>query len=212
MELRQLSKKQAVLLKEVNHRVRNNLTALLSMVFSEKDLLERKKLHKYIPFLNDLTARIQGLSVVHTMLTDSGWENLKLDQLCKKVINATLKYIYSSKRIKLNIISSDVFVDSNQAHNLALIINELFTNSLKYALQDRDRIAIEIKITEEDGNIVFRYSDDGPGYPQEMIRGDYSKISTGFELISGTIKHSILGRLKLSNDNGAVTTIVFGKV
>ena len=68
-----------------------------------------------------------------------------------------------------------------------------------------------IKIIEKDGNVIFRYSDDGPGYPEEMIKGDYSKMSTGFDLLSGTARHSLSGKFELSNDNGAITTIVFEK-
>lgn len=210
-ELRQISESQAVLLKEVNHRVRNNLTAIIGMLYNEESNAEKIGKPEVRQLFHNLTIRIQGLSTVHKMLADSGWRSLRISQLCEEVIKATMKSLHATKQILLKISPSDIQIGSDKAQYLALIVNELFTNSLRYALQDRDKVTVEIKIIEKDGNVIFRYSDDGPGYPEEMIKGDYSKIGTGFDLLSGTVRHSLSGKIELSNDNGAVTKIVFKK-
>ena len=211
-ELRKYSENQKVLIREINHRVRNNLTAIISMIYTEENLAEKKREFEFLPVLRNLAVRIQGLSTIHSLLSESEWRPLKIKQLCENVINATLKSMDSFKEINITIAPSEVRVESDQAHHLALVINELTTNSMKHTFENKEKGNISINIEEEGENILLDFSDDGPGYPQEMLKGDFSKTSTGFEIIREIVKRNLAGELKLNNDNGAVTTIIFKKV
>ncbi len=208
-ELRQISETQAVLLKDVNHRVRNNLSAIISMLYTEESKAEESVKPEIHKLFRNLIVRIKGLSTVHTMLAESKWKSLKISQLCKEVIKAALKSMHATRQILLKISPSDVHIGSDRAQYIALITNEMATNFVKHALRDRDIAVINIDIEKSDTKVMLHFRDDGPGYPQNMIEGDFSKVSTGFDVIKGIVKHSLHGELKLSNDNGAVTTIIF---
>ena len=190
LELKKYSENQAIMVREINHRVRNNLSAIISMLYTEEALARTKGTEECLPILHNLVTRIIGLSTAHSMLSEGEWQPLKLTQLCEKVINATVKSLHSSKTVNLLVSPSEVYVDSNQAHHLALVINELTTNSLKYALKEKEKIIINIIAKKEGNNILLQFHDDGPGYPIEMLKGDFSKASTGFDLINRIVKKS----------------------
>ena len=208
-ELRRYSEKQVVLLREVNHRVKNNLTAIISMLHQEEDRvadLEGKK--AYCGRLHDLVGRVSGLLTVHNLLSSARWEPLSLAKLCQNMIKEASKGI-DNEKIQFDISPSDVLVNSDQAHYLAIVLNELTTNSIKYALQDRDTVKIQVSIHRQGDLIHFAYRDDGPGYPEFVFEGELPQTGMGFYLIVGMVKQSLEGRIELLNDAGAMVKISF---
>ena len=208
-ELRTYSETQEVLLQEVNHRVKNNLSAIIGMLYKEEDRAKAEGMTYYLDVIGDLQGRIEGLSTVHSLLSASSWRPLLLSQLCEQVINATLQGVPLDTKILMKIKDSPVRVNSNQAHHLTLVINELATNTLKHALADRDSVRIGVDILLENDNVHIVFCDDGSGYPKEMIEGDFSRANVGFDLINGIVGESLRGRVILKNENGAITSIVF---
>lgn len=205
--LRTLAETQEVLLREVNHRVKNNLTVIISMLHKEQDRLRYKGLAGSATVLQDLHDRIESLLVVHTMLSTRKWQDLDLGELCRKLVSVLVRS--RAATAQLSVAESDVTVNSNQAHYLALVLNELATNSLKYASAASPRLEIRLRISREKGDIRIEYRDNGPGYPEAVTRGDYSGTSIGFDLVKGFVVRSLCGRISFHNDNGAVTLIRF---
>ena len=210
--LKEYSESQAILIKEINHRVRNNLTEIIGILYSEEDIAERKGKLEYLPNIQSLVMRIKGLSTVHSLLSESEWKPPKITKLCERIVNVVIKSLSSSKDVNILVTSSDYLISSDKAHYLGMVINELATNSIKYAFNKRDKLNINIDIKEEDDNIILNYRDDGPGYPREILKEAHSIDSIGFELIQGIVKNSLLGDLKLKNDNGAVTILTFKNI
>jgi two-component sensor histidine kinase len=208
-ELRQHAETQKVLVQEVNHRVKNNLTAIVSMLHMEQDRAEVEGLTSYLPVLHDLVGRIGGLATVHSLLSASGWRPLEVSELCQQVTNASLQSIPFGKRITVEVSPSQVRINSNQAHHLTMIINELTTNTIKYALKDRDAARIGITVRQYDHTLEVVFRDDGPGYPNQIFEPNLILSSLGFELILGITKRSLMGEVNFSNDKGAVATITF---
>jgi PAS domain S-box-containing protein len=207
-ELKEYAETQKVLLSEVNHRVKNNLSAIISMLHIEEDRAEAEGLQT-LPVLRDLEGRIMGLSTVHGMLSASAWRPLRLSQLCEEVVRGALKSVPLTKKVEFSITPANERINSRQAHHLTLVLNELATNSAKHALKGRDYVRIDIGIERKDGYVLLRFRDNGPGYPEEMLKGDFSRTGVGFDLINGIARKSLHGRLELKNDNGAVTTVAF---
>ena len=101
-------------------------------------------------------------------------------------------------------------VDSSVAHNLAIVINELTTNTLKHALKNRDSALLDISFTKEnDENLGIRFADDGPGYPEEITKGDLSQANIGIEIVYGIITSTLQGKILFDNQGGAITTFTF---
>lgn len=208
-ELRQYADAQAVLVREVNHRVKNNLSAIISMLHMEQDRAEAEGPASKQTVLQDLVGRIGGLSTVHSLLSASGWRPLEISALCQQVVSAALQGVPLGKRINVEITPSRVQINSNQAHHLTLVINELTTNSMKYALEKRQQASINIDIRQNGQTIAIFFRDDGPGYPDPIIQDGFVPSSTGFELIRGIVRQSLNGDVTFSNENGALARIFF---
>ncbi len=200
---------QAVLVREVDHRVKNNLSAIMSLLHKEEDRAEEEGRLADLTIVRDLESRIKGLSSLHSLLSASGWHPLGISQICGHVVRAVIQSVPRSKQVTLSVAPSPVMINTGQAHHLTLVINELATNSVKYALGKRDTADISVDISREDDAVSVTFRDDGPGFPEQMLDGDFSCCHVGFELIRGIVAQSLDGELNLDNDNGAVATIKF---
>ena len=146
-ELRRSAETQKVLLREVNHRVKNNLSAIIGMLQMEEDRAERSGIAAYLPVLRDLVGRVQGLATVHHLLSAAGWRPLQLDALCREVIHASLQSSVHGAPPAVFVMESPITVNSRQAHHLTLVINELATNAAKHAIGARPDGEVRVLIS-----------------------------------------------------------------
>jgi PAS domain S-box-containing protein len=198
---------RAVLLREVNHRVKNNLSTIIGMLYAAGRYVEEEDQTVYQSISQDLINRVQGLAAVHSLLSASEWKPLLLSELTTQVIRSALKAVPRNKRVSVNPLSSPVLVTPEQANSLALIINELATNTVKYVLSERDTVCITVRIAHDDDTVRLEFHDDGPGYPKPVLR--LERQGVGFDLIRNIVRKNLRGRLFLHNDSGAVATIWF---
>ncbi len=200
---------RAALLDEVNHRVKNNLTAILGILYAEQRHAQDHPERPYEQMLDDLINRVQGLTTVHAMLSDSEWSPLLLSDLVERVIQAVVKAMPPERRIATTVAPSAIRVSSKQASSLALIINELATNTVKYVLKDYQNAHIKVTITPlSDRQICLEFRDDGPGYPEEVLT--LGQTDVGLYLVKRLVQMDLHGNVAFSNDAGAVTSICFG--
>ncbi len=193
---------KAELLKEVNHRVKNNLVAILGLLLAEKRYTPANGRFYVEPAIDGLSHRIEGLLEVHQMLSESKWAPMCLSDLATRIVHAVLNTVPPGQHVVVDISPSPIEVSPRQANNLALVINELATNTVKYALARRETARIAIRAAVEGDMIYLEYRDDGPGYPEEMLR--LERYNVGLYLLQTLVKHSLHGTLTLANDGGAV--------
>lgn len=201
------AKTKSTLLREINHRVKNNLTAIMGMIYTARNHDRVKNQAACQSTMNDLLGRVRGLSTVHSMLSVSEWTPLRLSDLAAQVIRAALEGRPRGKRVSVDVSPSPLFVTPDEAHNLALVINELAANSVKYALAGRDAAHISFQIALAGGVARCEFRDDGPGYPEDVLR--LERCNVGFDMIRGIARCSLRGELSLRNDGGAVTVVQF---
>ncbi len=204
-QVRQDADAKATLLHEVNHRVKNNLAAIIGLLYAEQRHANTEEQPVYRVILTDLISRVQGLATVHNMLSASGWAPVELSELARQVIRSALQALPWDKHITMHISPSQVKVTPDQARNLALIINELTTNTIRHALTEQHEAQITVSITEDKDTICLEFRDDGPGYPEAMLR--LEKCGAGFELIQALAQKSLHGELHFYNDSGAVAVL-----
>ncbi|MGV1100040.1 sensor histidine kinase [Thiovibrio sp. JS02] len=200
---------QAVLLREVNHRVKNNLIAIIGMLHQEEDRAGEKGMHEHQRRIQEMVWRVAGLLTVHRLLSSVKWQPLLLTNLCESIIRETLKGLSAASAFSLSVSPSEIRVDSDQAHSLAMIVNELCTNTMKYALRGRSNGAIAVSVRQVADGIELTYHDDGPGFPEPLLRGDYSESGIGITLLNGLVTRNLQGALTLTNENGAVARLTF---
>jgi two-component system, sensor histidine kinase PdtaS len=157
----------------------------------------------------EMIGRVQGLSAVHGMLSESKWGPLVLSDLCSEIVDATLESISPSSAIATEISPSDIEIGAMQAHHLALALNELVTNTLKHGLGATGEAAISVAISAQDGWTTVEYRDSGPGFSDEALAGLPGATYGGFDLLRGVVRGSLGGEVQFHNDDGAVATIIF---
>jgi PAS domain S-box-containing protein len=204
---------RSLLLREVNHRVLNNLTMIQAIL----DLEGRRSLEGEADFhaaLNDVANRIEGMTIVHRLLSSAQWGPLELSEVVEKVVHAVLQGspIQPQVEVLMDAPADPLLVTARQAIAVALVVNELTTNSIKYAFDSRSQGRIDVRIAPvDDGDdgrrvrLVFR--DDGPGMPETVLAGERSEV--GLWLVEANVTHPLNGTVVLHNDDGAVVSITF---
>lgn len=193
------------LLREVNHRVTNNLAAVLGLLAHEKEHAEGNARSLVAPVLDRLQQRIRGLLQVHRMLAQSAWTPMRLDKLSDEIIRAALSAATDRQQAKVTIRPSALKVSPRQAGGLALVLNELTTNTVKYAGQASPAVAIELQTESEQEWTTIRYRDNGPGYSADVLENQ--RAGVGLKLIREVVTKTLRGSLDLSNQQGAVAVL-----
>ncbi len=206
-EVRQSAAAKAMLLKEVNHRVKNNLAAIVGLLYAERKHAAVKENREFQALIQDLIGRVQGMAVVHDMLSAAEWSPILLSELVSQVAHTSLQLLPGGRHIQVNITPSDITVPPRQATPLALIINELVTNSAKYAFHEHQRGRIDIRFSRQGQMVRLEFRDDGAGYPESVLRD--RQFNVGLYLLHLIVQQDLEGSLSLRNDGGAVATLEF---
>ena len=109
--------------------------------------------------------------------------------------------------VAVEVTPAAVLVSPRQANSLALIVNELVTNSVKYALPGQSRPALSIAIALADDTVSLEFRDNGAGYPEDVLA--LVRHGVGLYLIRRLTEADLRGSMTLRNDGGAVTVIEF---
>ena len=208
---------KSMLLEEINHRVKNNLAAIMGIL-----TLEMKRAFEgpqdYYATLQDIYNRIQSITTVHSLLAETQWMPLSLVRLVEEIIHVVLGASPLHQQVKVQVRSEatppdaeTLFISPQQATGLAIIINELTTNSIKHAFaaQEEGRITVHIRSKKQNGSrqVRLEYRDTGPGWPADVLNGTRSSI--GLRLIRMTVISPLRGQVELYNDSGAAAAITF---
>ncbi len=193
-----------LLLKEIHHRVKNSLQVVSSLLNLQKTYAERKTFDELI---DESQAKIGNIAIVHELLYQSGtFTKINLRQYIDKLGNHILQTL-SDPNKKVNIIKDieDIEISLDKSVPLALVVNEIVTNSVKYAFKDRNEGVIRIECSRRGGMIEVRINDDGPGLPDTKLN---SGKGIGITLIKGFIKQ-LKGELDYGNNNGCFFVFSF---
>ncbi len=224
-QVEQAAQNRLELLHEVNHRVKNNLAAIMSFLYLEQSHAEAQDRPVYQAVIEKLAPRVKGIATAHDLLSATQWAPVPISKLATEVITSLLLAYPPELRPRVEIAPSPVRVPSHQAHHLALIINELAINTLKYAVTsprsraattgqaandrpDHPAASIAVRIAlEEEQTVRLEFRDDGPGYPEEVLRLERHQV--GMMLIQAMVHGTLHGEFTLGNDGGAVAIICF---
>jgi PAS domain S-box-containing protein len=206
-QARQDAQTKTILLHEVNHRVKNNLTSIIGLIQTQGRFSKKKDSPEFRSMCRDLASRVQGLATVHSLLSAAGWSSVNLTDLATEVIHSTLRILPPDQRASVHVSPSSIWVSPDQANTLALVINELETNTIKHGQSGKQAPSISVRIEETGGQILLEYQDNGPGYPEPIL--DEDDYNVGLYLITNLVRRDLRGKVTLRSDHGAVTRIQF---
>ena len=206
-----------ILLKEVYHRVKNNMTGLEYLIEMQAEDNESPEL---VNAFEELQGRVRAMGLVHQKLYQT--TNLAridfgeyLEELTAQLFNALGK----NRPISLHVKAATIFVDARLAVTCGLIVNELVTNALKYAFPASfhlDEIEggqanqeIHIAFEASEGEYILVVSDNGVGLPPEL---DWQATeSLGMRLVTLWASYQLQGSIQVDTRNGTVFTLRFPK-
>ncbi len=195
------------LLKEIHHRVKNNLQVISSLL----SMQSRKATDpKEKETLTESQNRVKSIALVHEGLYQSkSLDKIDYGEYLRKLVTHLFEsFSIDPARIKRTISAKDVYVNIDQAVPCSLILNEMLTNSFKYAFPEGRSGEITILFTLEGTNYTLDYRDNGVGIP-EGTRLERSG-SLGMQLITG-LTRQLDGNITIDTTSGVHYTIIFPK-
>ena len=191
------------LLKEVHHRVKNNLHTIMCLLESQASRLENEALAA----VEDSHHRIYAMSLIHKKLYQS--EDIKTI-LMDKYIGELVEYLDASltgeSGIQFILDIESIRLNIGQAIPVSLIINEAVTNSTKHAFPDKRPGRITITMHKNGDQITLLLADNGIGIGDRPTVADTNSL--GLELMKGLAKE-IHGRIEFASQSGTKITMIF---
>lgn len=201
-ELQKLIKEKEWLLKEVHHRVKNNLHTVICLLESQALYLENDAL-KAIEISRH---RIYAMSLIHQKLYQS--DDIKVVNM-GTYLAEFITYLEESfgqpEHIKISLQAEPVLLSAGQAIPIGLIVNEAITNAYKYAFPDNKAGEINVALKMNQDQVLLSVKDNGVGFKQTH---DKQVTSLGLELIKG-LALDLRGELNLETQNGTTVEVSF---
>ncbi|AWK05779.1 hypothetical protein HYN56_16675 [Flavobacterium crocinum] len=206
IKLQRLVEEKEWLLKEIHHRVKNNLQTVISLLNSQSNYL---KDDLAINTIKNSQNRIYAMSLIHQKLyRENNLSTIDMPEYCNELVDY-LKESFHSEFIHFELNIDPIELDISQAIALGLIINEVVTNSIKYAFKDKENCEIKIALLNDRENYcILIISDNGIGIA-DISELEHSS-SFGMTLIKG-LSETLEGTLSIENKNGVTFKLTFEK-
>jgi two-component sensor histidine kinase len=202
-QLQALLTEKEWLLKEVHHRVKNNLHTVMCLLGSQAEYLESDAFDA----IKDSMHRIYAMSLIHQKLYQS--EDIKTIDMAiflPEFISYLEDSFGRSKQIAFKLDLRPIKLNVSEAIPLSLIINEAVTNAIKYAFPENQKGKIEISLFQTADQITMIIADNGIGISQSILNGHIDSL--GLKLIFG-LGDDIHASVKLRNDQGTKISVSF---
>ena len=205
-EIKRSLRDKEMLLREIHHRVKNNMQVISSILFLQA---KKSKDPALIEGLIESQNRVKSMVMIHEKLYKS--EDLATFNYGEYIKDLTSflfrSYSLDSSRIRLDLDVGDIILDTDTAVHCGLIINELVSNSMKHAFPGDRNGCISISFQNSgEGTYTLIVKDDGVGISDESLVEN--KGTLGMQLIE-TLTDQLDGKMDISNNNGSAFKIQF---
>ncbi|MBQ0058619.1 MAG: hypothetical protein KBS83_01475 [Lachnospiraceae bacterium] len=190
---------RSMLLQESHHRIKNNLQTIINLLYMQEATAfnEGSDISRYI---DAVVNRIKSMAVVHDLIAKEKTQSyITIKSIVEKIVQ-----IYINQGIRFDVKADYVALPYNLATSIALLINELVTNSIKHAFSESSDRCITIHCLKRDNQIHLVVHDNGCGLPEGY---DIMKSSSvGLSIIQSAVSE-LKGTLRFSRDHGTKAEI-----
>jgi len=193
------------LLREIHHRVKNNLQIILSLLsLQSKNVVDEKDKELFKGSQN----QVRSMALIHEKLYESdNLSSINFSEYIKSLLNSIMddypQYIHS---INLDVDMKDIELNIETSVPCGLIINELVSNSLKHAFPPGRKGSISVKMHSDNNDYVLTIADDGVGYEKKAELSESTKF--GLKLVNVLVKQ-LDGSIEHLEEKGTVYRIIF---
>jgi PAS domain S-box-containing protein len=205
-ETKKSLEEKELLLREIHHRVKNNLQIIASLLNLQESCVKGEELN----ILKESELRVKSMAIIHekvyqsTNLTDVNFK----EYIEKLVYDILYTYGIPKGEIQINLNIEDINLNIDTAIPLGLIINELINNSVKYAFpEDKGTITINMKPNNEETELII--TDDGIGLPKDINLENSTTL--GLQLVNN-LTNQIDGHIEIDRSHGTKFKITFKEI
>lgn len=204
-DLKQSLQDKEILLKEIHHRVKNNLAIMSGLFELQLDGTENDQTKKA---LRNSQSRLKSMALVHDKLYNtSSLTEIEMGNYVEElVLSLHDTFAGPEQEISLNFDFDDITLDIDRAIPCGLLINEIVVNSFKHGFNNRESGTIEVVMKKQNGEARLVIADDGDGIPEDF---DISTSSSLGMMLIETFKNQLDANLDVSNTNGTRFTFAF---
>ena len=204
-KLQEVFIQKELILKEIHHRIKNNMSTVMSLLSLQASSTEDEKVKEA---LNDASLRISGMMVIYDKLYTSkngDYDCIRLDHYMTGLIEQFKDSYFANNGIMITKDIDVIELDIKMTQNIGIIVNELLTNIAKYAFPYEEHKKIFVSIKAEYNFITICVSDNGIGMP-DNFNFDNSE-GFGLQLISGLIS-SMKGSIRIDREVKGASIII----
>jgi PAS domain S-box-containing protein len=201
-------KEKEILLSEIHHRVKNNLAIISGLLELKAMDYNSNGQEEVLDVLNESMLRIKSIAMIHEQLYESeDFANLEFEGYIKDLVDLIFRTLnIEEKKIELDIDCENLEININQAIPVALVINELVSNSFEHGFSGLEGGKLTVEMKHKDQEVNMLVSDNGVGLPDNFDVADSSTL--GLTMVRQLIKQ-LNGELEVTNNNGAQFEIKF---
>jgi two-component system, sensor histidine kinase PdtaS len=194
-----------ILLKEIHHRVRNNLTTIASILSLQSPYIEDRKARE---IFRECENRVRTMSKIHTKLYQSqDFAHIDFGSYLRELSQELfLSYQVDPEAVTFDARIINISLNINTAMPLGLLVTELITNALKYAFPGERKGNIVVSLLRDNSHLVLTVSDNGIGCPEDLIIQNSKTL--GLQLVNGLVQQ-LSGSMEMKRDGGTVWIITF---
>lgn len=184
---------KSVVIKEIHHRVKNNLQTIASLLRLQARRIENPELRRI--FAESIN-RIAAIATVHEALSKGGIELVDLRQVTADILRLIRGGMLNPDRaIAIRSRGESLFISSDKATSVALIINEVVQNAIEHAFAGMEAGEIEVALAEDEESILVTVTDDGVGLPEEFAQR--AEANLGLQIVRTLVEHDLQGTLAI---------------
>lgn len=188
-----------ILLKEIHHRVKNNLALTIGLIELQQEEVKDEKTKKV---LIDIQERVFTMELLHRKLYESSnIDKIFLDEYIYDLVQIISNSYDINKKVESILKIEKIELNITKAMPCGLIINELVTNSYKYAFKTLKQPKLEVNIYRKNSELVIIIKDNGKGLKKDFY--DIYNDTLGLKLVSSIVKYQLFGTIDYKYENGA---------
>jgi two-component sensor histidine kinase len=199
---------QAALVKEIHHRVKNNLQTVASLMRMKR---RRTKSEEARRVLQDSENRILSMAVVHEYLSRADHQAINIRDVSQRIIQEVKRGVLSEEKPIRVVLEegNNLYLPARQATACALVINELLQNAIEHGYEGRSSGEICISLEDMGDEICIIVADDGEGLPPGFELGQTGSL--GLQIVQTLAESDLQGSFALESEGGTTATVRFSK-
>jgi two-component sensor histidine kinase len=199
-------REKEVLLKEIHHRVKNNLQVITSVLNLPMRYIADQRA---VTVLKETSNRVKSIAILHEILyKSSDLSKVPVSGYIQSLITHLVSsYDVSGETVSISIEVEDILVNIDTGISCGLLINELVSNSLRHAFPAGRKGRVWVRLSEQGDRICLTVGDDGVGIPEEY--DPHSAETLGLKIVD-TLTRQLNGKLELKRGYGTEFSVTFG--